>query len=89
MLDELMVNFNLGRSDLGEHLTRTRRYLVGDVLRKNARTNPDTIAAVGVGGEEQSYGELNDRVNRLIGSVPISDTKPRSDSGESQYRRQS
>jgi len=69
MSNEPTVNFDLGRADLGEHLTRTRRYLVGDVLRKNARTNSGAIAAVGLEDEEQSYGELNDRVNRLANSL--------------------
>lgn len=69
MSDDYRVNFDIGRSDLREHLHRTRRYLVGDVLRKNTRTDPDAAAVVGVDGEMRSYGELNDRVNRLADSL--------------------
>ncbi|MEF8824934.1 MAG: class I adenylate-forming enzyme family protein [Halapricum sp.] len=65
MSREPPVNFDIGRPDLGEHLARTRHYLVGDILRKNARTHPDAIAAVGVDGAKRTYGELNDRVNQL------------------------
>ena len=69
MPSEPVLNFDIGRSDVREHLDRTRHYLVGDVLQKNARTNPEATAAVGVAGEERTYEELNDRVNQLANGL--------------------
>lgn len=63
MIDEL--NIDLGIDDPQTHLAQSREITVGDLLRKNARVHGDETAVVGENGPVLTYGELNDRVNRL------------------------
>jgi len=57
------LNFDLPVDDLPGHLSASRRLTVGDLLRKAARAHGTEPALVGE--KTCTYGELNDRVNRL------------------------
>lgn len=69
MSDDTTLNFTLGIDDVDHHLDQTRRYLVGDMLRKNARIRPEQPAVVGEQRQEVSYGELDARVNALANAL--------------------
>ncbi|MFP9191441.1 class I adenylate-forming enzyme family protein [Natrialbaceae archaeon A-CW1-1] len=57
-------NFELGIDEQASFVTESGRFNVGDLLRKTARTNADTVA-VSEPGREVTYAELNERANRL------------------------
>ncbi|MFC6719855.1 class I adenylate-forming enzyme family protein [Natrialbaceae archaeon GCM10025810] len=61
-------NFDLGVSDQADFIDSTRRFAIGDLLRKRARTDPDAIAVRGR-DRELSYAELESRVNRLSNAL--------------------
>lgn len=63
--EEGQLNFNLGIDNMGKHLNQSRYYSVGDILQKNARVQPNETGIVSQDGERITYGELNERVNRL------------------------
>ncbi len=63
------VNFDIGIDDVDDFLAASRTYLVGDILRKNARVRSDRTAIVGEDGAQTTYGELDDRVNRLANAL--------------------
>lgn len=61
-------NFDLGISDQEGFLESTRRFTVGDLLRKRARTDPDAVA-LREPDREITYAELEKRVNRLSNAL--------------------
>ena len=61
-------NFDLGIEDQERFVRRSRHFNVGDLLRKSARTYEDRIA-VSEPGREFTYGEVNERVNRLSNAL--------------------
>ncbi len=63
MIDEL--NIALGIDDPQTHLAQSKKFTVGDLLRKNARVHDDETAVVDENDSLLTYGELNNRVNRL------------------------
>lgn len=68
-MEDQQRNFDLGVPDQSAHLARTRQYVVGDVLRKNARSRPGRVAIVGESGDKTTYAGLNDRVNALANAL--------------------
>jgi acyl-CoA synthetase (AMP-forming)/AMP-acid ligase II len=63
------TNVDLSFPNRETHLERKNRYLIGDLLRKNVRTDPDAVALVGEGDQSATYAELNDRVNALANGL--------------------
>lgn len=63
------VNFDLGVQDTNGHVDAIHRYPVGELLEKQARSQPNATAIVDGEGAERTYGELNDRVNRLSNAL--------------------
>jgi acyl-CoA synthetase (AMP-forming)/AMP-acid ligase II len=67
-----MVNIEpdeFGFQDLGDHVARTKRYVLGDVLRKGARTDPDELAVVDEHGTSLTYSALETRVNEVANAL--------------------
>lgn len=61
-------NFDLGTDGQEEFVRQSRRFTVGDLLRKGARMYQDRIA-VSEPNHEVTYTELNDRVNAFGNAI--------------------
>jgi acyl-CoA synthetase (AMP-forming)/AMP-acid ligase II len=59
------VNCDLGIEETESHLSETRSLTLSRLLEKNARIHGDEVAVVGEDGEELTYSQLDDSVNRL------------------------
>jgi acyl-CoA synthetase (AMP-forming)/AMP-acid ligase II len=64
----MSLNFELGVPDQEQFVDSIRQFTIGDVLRKQARTDPDAVA-VRERGHELTYGQLESRVNRLANAL--------------------
>jgi acyl-CoA synthetase (AMP-forming)/AMP-acid ligase II len=68
MVDSNLTEIGLGVDDLDNHISQSRKYLIGDVLRKAARSHGDKAAIVEEDGSQRTYADLNRRANALASS---------------------
>lgn len=62
-------NIDLGIRDPGRHLQQSRRFTIGDLLRKNARVRGTEPAIVGEDDWTLTYRALNNRTDRLANAI--------------------